>query len=376
MRNNFPIRRGAISQWLALLGGLTACLLTVSLYGPPAQAEGCFPDIYYELLFSPFFLQSSPEGDSRLRGFSDYLAAEGKDPHAKQGEGCMCGVNNGRWDQGLLNASLQDAARPPVSFRIDRLGLEIFTRQDKPQGQSFVLNSPTLAGCLNAGLNKGDHRRFDHPAGLMATPGVLEPGENMLGCLCLKPVDRTKSGYVRLRVDYTSVIAAKALPGSGARQQSEAGKTLLRQSIKIGPLTKGQARYFQLKAPAGAEGAVASIALAQAKGLALFTAEQWQPQQRQWRSGGFEGPLSKQGSLLIMARAVADRSEGELRLRLSWVGAKLQLPGQPSAPRLLPAGPPAARFFKVFVLGMGSSSPKGAAFGSAPQRPCCDGGAH
>ena len=367
MQKECPIFSTAIYKWSLMLGGFTACLLALMVYSTPAKAGGCFPNVYYEMLFKPVLQEAAPGGDSRLQGFSDYLAAKGKDPHHHEGSGCMCGVNNGRWDQGLLNASLQDSGRAPVSFQINRLDLELFTRKDKPQGQPFFLKASAIASCLNRAPSKQEYRGFNHPSGLIAAPGVLEPGENLLGCMCLKPKDRTKTGYVKLKVNYTPLIAASALPGPKAAQQTDAGKTTLRQLVKIAPLGKGQARYFQVKAPAGAS---ASITLSQAQGLALFTADQWQPQQGQWRYGGFEGSLDKQGAVLIMVRALAEQGQGELKIELNWKGPKLQLPAKPLEPRMLSAGPPAARTFKVFMLGTGSKS---TSFDTDIKHPCCSG---
>ncbi|MCB2193090.1 MAG: hypothetical protein KQI62_16080 [Deltaproteobacteria bacterium] len=360
MNNGLGCRAAA---WLAFLvvGALILCPLS-------AWAGGCYPDVYYEMMFEPVALEALGGGEARLQAFSDFLAATGKDPDddGAKGSGCMCGVNNGRWDQGLVNTSLHNAQRAPVSFRIDRLDVEMFTREGKPQGRPFFLKASKIASCLNSGLSKEGRRRFDHSSGVVAAPGILEPGENLLGCMCLLPEDRSKSGYVKLKVGYTPLIPAVALPGPSADQQTGSGKTTLEQSVKIGPLDKGEARYFQLQAPAGA---AASLALAQAQGLALFTADKWRPLQSEWKSGSFTGS----GPVLIMVRAMADKAQGALQLKLSGSGSNIKLPAKPAPARLLPAGKPASRVFKAYMLGMGGSSKKKSSFEPGIKSPCCSG---
>ncbi|BEQ15435.1 hypothetical protein FAK_25010 [Desulfoferula mesophila] len=318
------------------------------------------------MMFKPEALDALDGGDVRLQAFSDFLAAKGHDPHDTQGSGCMCGVNNGRWDQGLVNTSMQDAQRAPITFRMDRLDVEMFTREGKAQGRPFFLKASKIASCLNSGLNKGGHRRFDHSSGMVATPGTLEPGENLLGCMCLLPEDRGKSGYVKLKVDYTPLIAAAILPGPGASQQTGSGKSDLKQIVNIGPLEKGEARYFLLQAPAGA---TATLTLAPAQGLALFTADKWRPMQSEWKAGNLTGA----GPLLIMVRALADKAQGALQLALSWNGSKIQIPAKPAPARLVSAGKPASRVFKAYMLGMGNSSVKKSSFDPGIKSPCCSG---
>ncbi|MCF8032680.1 MAG: hypothetical protein K9K66_06855 [Desulfarculaceae bacterium] len=348
-----------------LLAGLL--LLGVS----PALAGGCFPDVYYQMMFKPVSLEALPGGDTRLGAFSDFLAAKGEDPHSDQGSGCMCGVNNGRWDQGLVNASPADPLRAPVALRIDKLHLDLFTRKGKPQGQSFGISGSRLAACLNSGLKKGDWRRFDAPGGAWKAPGTLEPGENLIGCVCLKPEDRRKSGYVKLKVSYTPLIAATSLPGPGAAQKHKGGKTALEQTVKIGPLPNGGARYYLFSVPAGAADASLRLTLAPGAGLKLYTSQAWQPKQSAWQSGDHARTIAAGKTLLVMVRATKAKAGGELKLSMAWAGPKAKLPA--SASKALPAGAPGARVFKVYVLGMGTSSKASSSFDSAPAQPCCDG---
>ena len=47
-------------------------------------AGPCFAPFYYEKMFTPYPLGATAEGDSRLVGESDHLAAKGKDPHEER----------------------------------------------------------------------------------------------------------------------------------------------------------------------------------------------------------------------------------------------------------------------------------------------------
>jgi len=357
----------------APLTGLVAVLLTLFLLSGSSRASSCFPEVYYELLFTPVAQQALPGGDTRLMGYSDHLAAKGEDPKDHQGSGCMCGVNNGRWDQVLFNGSLKDASRPPVAFRLNGLSGQLFDRKDKPLAAPFSIDAASAASCLNAGLKAGQWKPYNAGAGVSPAPGLVEPGENLLGCLCLRPEDQRKSGYVKLRVDYTPVVPTFTLPGPGAVQQAADGKTVLRQSIKLGPLAAGAARYYALEAPKGVTNASVELKLAQQSGLVLYTAKQWGAKTEQWQAGGFKGPLQAKEPLLIMARALDSQAKGALELRLSWAGSPARLAQEAASPRLEETGPRAWRAFKVFVLGMGYSSKAKSGFDTAPTRSCCYG---
>ena len=104
---------------IGLVGFILASLLAVTsvpFLAGQAMAGDCFPDVYYNFMFKPIAQEAYQGGDARLQGMSDYLAAKGEDPHDKGGSGCMCGVNNGRWDQMLLNRSNGGGCRGPISW--------------------------------------------------------------------------------------------------------------------------------------------------------------------------------------------------------------------------------------------------------------------
>jgi hypothetical protein len=348
-------------------------LLLALLAAPlPLWAKGCFPQVYYDLLLRPL-PQEASSGDPRLVGLSDYLASKGKDPHAKEGSGCMCGVNHGRWDQIFLNASPRDPARAPVSFRLQTLALEFFDRHGKPQGCRFQLDAKRLPECLDAAMKTRGFRPYYAEGGHSDAPDLLEPGENVLGCLCLPREQRHKSGYVLLSLHYQPLVFFTSLPGSRAKVRRQAGFLVLHEDRIISRLAPGQGAYFHFHLPSPLVVRRGVIELGDARHLALYTSLRWQPSLAQWRRGRRELEDLSPAELLILVRATGPQAQGKLHLHLQLSTSSGQLPhlSLRAADRVVAraVAPPGQRVFKAYVLGLGS--PRAEAQDSAPARPCC-----
>ena len=351
--------------WLA--AGLLATLLWA--IPTPLLAGGCYPQIYYDMLLRPL-AQEASGGDSRLVGLSDYLASKGKDPHAKEGSGCMCGVNHGRWDQIFRNTSEQDPGRPPVCFSLLELGLEFFNRKGKPQDCRFRIGPQRLPRCLDGALTT----RGFHPyrGGWSKSPGLLEPGENLVGCLCLPPGQRHKSGFVKLKLRYQPLVFSRPLPGPGAQGEMGREGLVIRGNYAIKGLARGQGRYFRLRLPSGLRPDRLVIELAGSRNLVLYTSPAWRPRLADWHRGRLVRKRPGR-ELWVLVRASADQGRGELRFHLNapHTSPPPPLPSAGPWPRPVAVGPPGERVFKAYVLGLGSA--KAEAKSTPPPHPCCSG---
>ncbi len=356
-----------------------ACLVAVVfglLLADWAFAAGCFPDLYYNAMFKPVVQQAYEGGDNRLVGMSDYLAAKGEDPHDKGGSGCMCGVNNGRWDQMLVNRSVRDVARAPVTFKINTLSARLFDRKGHPLNTGFEIEPSAASGCLDGALTTEgwDSWRL----GRIAKADILEPGENILGCVCLKPADRSKSGFVKLKVAYTPLALVHAVPAPKAIPKVSGKHLELTDSYTLERMRTGAGRYFRILPPARGDWKLlsADAALQQAKQLDLFTSPVWRSEQSQWHKGALKSEVLGAEGLWLLVRAKGERAEGHLIIRLTYEFHGDPAQEQPYKPapveiKRVKVGPHATRTFKSYVLGMASKTRN--LLENATQRPCCDG---
>lgn len=357
-----------------VLGVLAMLLPALLMPAAGARAGGCYPDGYYSFLFLPT-VQKAAGGDVRLVGASDSLTATGEDPKDKpMGSGCMCGVNNGRWDQILINRAERDRRRAPVSFRIDSLAGRMFDKRSQRRGRELVIGAGRLAACFGAALKSRGFRGYDHPSGLSRSPAVLEPGENMVGCLCLPQKLRAVSGVLKLQVSYTPVILVRPLVTAA----SPAGGCCSGRAV-IRDLARGRARYFRLDLPRAGRTSELRVSLQgrqKARLYILDRARGFKYALTDWHHGGLRLPAPRAGAVYwIMVRAAADGAGGELRV--SYRASAAPGPAGSPVPVIEPVSPPARRVFTVHLLGMGSAEKKTkGAFdpGTSKARPCCSGG--
>jgi hypothetical protein len=311
----------------------------------PAMAGGCYKPVYYQALFEPE-PQKAEGGDPRLAGASDYLAAKGEDPHAG-GSGCMCGINNGRWDQMLSNVSPQDPARAPVAFQLTGIKIEFFDTEGRRGGQPVQISTKDLAGCFDLGLATPGHTPFNHPSGRVAGPQVLEQGENLLSCLCLGPEQRDGAGTAQVRVAHRPSVLARHL---GQDLRPEGGRW--QAEVAVGELAPGQARYYRLAAPEGSR----ELKVALAGGGRLYSRQgDFAARQADWQEGG---PKSA-GESWLMVRAGRDKASPTLRASFSPPPGRSPARGEPGW-ALTPVGPEQVRSFQAYIL-CGAGSPQGGA---------------
>jgi hypothetical protein len=312
---------------------ILAALLLTFIAATTARAGGCFKPIYYTAMFEPI-AQDAKDGDKRLMGLSDYIAVKGEDPHGG-GAGCMCGINNGRWDQVLMNNSPADPALAPVSFKLLGVHIEYFEKEDERKGKAVDIPGSKIAGCWNLGLSSKGYRPFNAGGGASDSAQILEPGENILSCLCLGPENRGGAGYSWTTVAYQPLVHMKPLK-DGA------------QALNLRP---GDGQYFALSA--GKAGP--KLKLDGGSGIKLYTRAQKQ------------GWTSKLSNWQAHNANSADLKAGQAHwvlVRAGKAGAKAKLIASSTGPAteagFIKAGPAGKRSFKTFILCGFESSGKGA----------------
>lgn len=182
-------------------------LIAVLLLSPAANggAETCFTPLYYPAMFQPVALQPEAGGNPNLIAESDVLTATGKDPH-DTGNGCMCGVNNGRFDLLLRNAEAVAPDRAAVSFRIQSIRIAFQDREGTLSDRTVRIEDARIDDCFGTPMPLKTYRSFDDSRGRAKSPRILEPGEGIMGCVCISAKDRTRTGKARIEVTYEPVV--------------------------------------------------------------------------------------------------------------------------------------------------------------------------
>lgn len=307
--------------WLALVMSL-ALWLSLGSAGL-AQAGGCFKPVYYSALFKPI-AQDAKGADTRLMGLSDYIAVKGEDPHGG-GSGCMCGINNGRWDQVLLNNSLANPALAPVSFKLLGVHIEYFEKDGKRKGKAVDIPAAKIAGCWDLGLSTDGYRPFNAKGGNSDSAQMLEPGENLLSCLCLGPENRGGAGHSWTEVSFQPMVYVQPLKDGS-------------HSLDLAP---GAGQYFAVRAGT----AKPKLKLDADGGAKLYTREQsqgWNDELSKWKGhASLSAELAPGKSYWVLVRA--GKAKASPKLIAAQVGSA---PGAGFAK----AGPAGKRSFKTFIL--------------------------
>jgi len=171
------------------------------------DAETCFTPLYYPAMFEPVALQAETGGKANLMAESDVLTATGKDPH-DTGNGCMCGVNNGRFDLVLRNAEAVGPDRVPVSFRLLAVRIAFRDKAGTVSDRTVRIEGSRIDKCFDTPMPLKAYRSFDDGRGRSKMPQILEPGEGIMGYICLSAADRRRTGEARIEVAYEPVVPA------------------------------------------------------------------------------------------------------------------------------------------------------------------------
>jgi hypothetical protein len=204
-------------------------------------------------MYTPVALEAEAGGNPNLKAGSDVVAATGESPH---GEGCMCGLNNGRFDLILHNAEAAGADRVPVSFRLRAVRITFRDKEGTVSNRTVRIEDSRIDKCFGTPMPLKAYRSFDDPRGQSKRPRILEPGEGIIGCVCIAAKDRTRNGEVRIEVAYEPVVPAAddaAAPGgepSFVSAGPEAIRAFRAHVLGIGGGAKGEAPLNPVTEPA------------------------------------------------------------------------------------------------------------------------------
>lgn len=196
-------------------------LLAVLCLSPAANsgAETCLTPLYYPAMFEPVALQAETCGNPNLRAESDVLTATGKDPH-ETGNECIYGVNNGGFDLILRNAEAMGPDRIPMSFRLRAVRIAFQDKEGTVSDRTVRIEDSKIDKCFGTPMPLKAYRSFDDPRGQAQTPRILEPGEGIMGCVCLSAADRSRTGESRIEVAYEPVVPVLDLSAEVSARQS------------------------------------------------------------------------------------------------------------------------------------------------------------
>ena len=368
---NRPLSCSLLSLWV--LSALFS--MGISTAGT-AHAEPCFIPVYYELIFKAEELERLSAGDPRLVAVSDLLAARGKDPHCGE-EGCMDGVNHGRWDQVLINSALGDLKQVPASFRLLGMNVSLFDKQNNPMGTAFTVDREQLRQAFSTPVPIGGYQPFNATGGHSAQPDYLEPGESIVGCFCSKPADRGASGYAKVEVAYEPVVWVDQLALEAAESTGN-GISQWKGTTKVRGMSNGQATYFLFTPPTASSHPVTDlqISLSSNSQTELYTrmaSRGWSWNQAEWSKGRLTSAQVKAGDdYWVLVRSQADGGSADVVVTYTTQGSSET--GRRAAMGFQPVRPDNTEksAFKAILFGLGEASvPK--TDGKAKQRPCCSG---
>jgi hypothetical protein len=384
VHNAIPTRLA--SQLLRALVSFLCSITFLASAAPVVRAEPCFPDVYYKKMFKPLKLEVMSAGDSRLKAYSDYVTSKGKDPHSGTNEGCMCGVNNGRWDQLLANTSLEDPERVPVWFRLKRITIEPFDKMNKPIGKTIRISAEKLNSCYGSPATVPDHRPFNATGGNSDKPDALEPGESIISCTCLAPSDRGKSGYAKVTVAYDPNIWAANVLKAAVVEKVNPDAVRWKADFTLRDLAKGEGRYFAIRIPKDGESVWSDLAVSLKESvgtvlLARSSTQGWSWNQNKWKKGRLNVSPPKGGlTYWLLVRSLGEKGSGNLEIRYVTRSKRSQAlarksGAQKDTPNIyqeVTVGGSTATSFRAYLLGLGApkSQPKKAV---AFKDKCCSG---
>lgn len=353
-------------------------LLTCLVLHLPGEARSktCFFPVFYEKMFKQAALQSEPEGNAILVAESDTLTATGKDPNCKVG--CMTHINNGRFDLLLRNATAEGPDRAPLSLRIHRIRLGFQDLEGLTSDTWVQIGKQQITACFGTPISFKTGRTYNSAKGHSASPEFLEPGEGIIGCVCLSQKDRRKTGKALIEVLYEPTVWMLDLSKNVQTERFE-NKILWRAQHKIRDLEQDDIRFYKFTVPN--ESQVPSdirIFLDDAQGLEIYNRRAdhgWSQNIQDWQAGELTSSGKNAGkTFFLLVRSMRASASGTLKTEYMTGLDNMTDSGSVMAGKDVDVfaptsvGPPSTRIFKAYALGIGGG-------GTAPADtvPCCAG---
>jgi hypothetical protein len=217
------------------------------------------------------------------------------------------------------------------------------------------------------------YRSFDDPRGQAQTPRILEPGEGIMGCVCLAAADRSRTGEARIEVAYEPVIPVLGLSAPNSVRQSV--------RLTLEGLEKGAFRSFRLSLPDAPDRLEdLRIDLRGDDGLQLYSrrAENgWSWDLSDWRTGATAVSGGTAGkTVLLLVRSEQTSASGTLLIgsgAASGAGTESSdTEASVAGTSFISAGTAGVRVFRAHILSIGGSSEGEAPLISVTKTaPCC-----
>jgi hypothetical protein len=342
-----------------------------------ARSKTCFFPVFYQKMFKQAALQSEPEGNKILVAESDILTATGKNPDCK--DGCMTHINNGRFDLLLRNATAEGPDLTPLSLRILQIRIGFQDLEGIASDTWVRIEKQQITNCFGTPISFKTVRSFNSATGHSASPEFLEPGEGIIGCVCLSQKDRRKTGKALIEVLYEPTVWMLDLSKNVQTERFE-NKILWRAQHKIRDLEQEGIRFFKFTVPNESQlPSDIRISLDDAQGLEIYNRRAdhgWSQNIHDWQAGELTLSGKNAGrTFFLLVRSRRTSASGTLKTEYMTGRDRMTDSGSVMAEKDVDVftptaiGPPSTRIFKAYALSMG------AGFGTAPAEglPCCTG---
>jgi len=341
------------------------------------RAKTCYMSFFYETIFQQTPLQFEPDDNPILVAESDPLTALGKTAVCK--EGCTTShTNNGRFDLLLRNTAAKAPDQAPLSLRINQIRLG-FEDIDGSVSSAWVqIETQQIAACFGTPISFKKSRPFNAAGGHSANPEFLEPGEGIIGCVCLSQKDRRKTGKALIEVIYEPVVWMRDV-SENLQTETVENKILWKAQHKISDIGQDDIRFYNFTVPEKTQDpSDMRIFLDNSQGLEIYTRRAdhaWSQNIQDWQAG--ELILSGENTgrtFFVLVRSTGDSASGILRTEYKTgkdfkTGTESIMP-EKDVPVFepTPVGPPSTRIFKAHALGSGEKGDK-----ASHTPPCCAG---
>ena len=340
-----------------------------------ARAKTCYMSFFYDKIFKQTTLQSEPNSNPILVAESDPLTALGETAVCK--EGCTTShTNNGRFDLLLRNTAVEAPDQASLSLRIDQIRLG-FEDLDGNVSSAWVrIEKQKITDCFGTPTSFKKGRPFDSAGGYSANPEFLEPGEGIIGCVCLSQKDRVKTGKAIIEVLYEPVVWMLDLSKNGRAEQFE-NNIRWRAQHNVHDLKQGHILFFKFTVPHELlDPSDIQISLDNAQGLEIFNRRVdhgWSQNIDDWQPGELSLSRGNAGkTFFLLVRSIRPSASGiltaeymtskEIKGAAGSVIAEKEVNG--FAPTSV--GPSSTRIFKANVIGTAGENPQDSAMSS-----CC-----
>jgi len=329
-----------------------------------ANSETCFTSFFYDKMFEQTPLQSEPNNSAILVAESDPLTALGETAGCK--EGCTTShTNNGRFDLLLRNTAAEGPDQAPLSLRIHQIRIGFEDLDGNVSSEWVQIEKQQIAACFGTPISFNKGRPFNSAGGHSANPEFLEPGEGIIGCVCLSQKNRRKTGKALIEVLYEPTAWMRDLSKS-LQSESVENRILWTAQHKINDLEQDSIRFYRFTVPGKTQDASDIriwISPDSSQGLEIYNRRAdhgWSKNIHEWQAG--EPVLSggKAGeTFFILVRSTGASASGTLKVEYKTGKDTMKDTGSVVAEKdaavfaPTPVGPPVTRIFKAYALGTG-----------------------